>query len=99
MHKNLEVTLPFMSEGFVHRTYACTYDVTPDEMPILDKAESVGGLYFAIGFSGGGFSTSPWVGKRMASFMAEGAKPEGLEIFALDRFDKGELIRWSNSSD
>jgi sarcosine oxidase subunit beta len=99
MHKNLQITLPFMSEGFVHRTYACTYDVTPDEMPILDRAESVGGLYFAIGFSGGGFSTSPWVGKRMASFMAEGAKPQDMEVFALERFAKGELIRWSNTSD
>ena len=99
MHKNLEVTLPFMSEGFVHRTYACTYDVTPDEMPILEKAESVGGLFFAIGFSGGGFSTSPWVGKRMASFMAEGVKPQDMEVFGLERFAKGELIRWSNTAD
>ena len=99
MHKNLEITLPFMSEGFVHRTYACTYDVTPDEMPILDRAGFVRGLYFAIGFSGGGFSTSPWVGKRMASFMAEGVKPKALKIFGLDRFAKGELIRWSNTAD
>ena len=99
MHKNLEITLPFMSEGFVHRTYACTYDVTPDEMPILDKAESVEGLYFAIGFSGGGFSTSPWVGKRMASFMAEGIKPQDMEVFGLERFAKGELIRWSNTAE
>ena len=99
MHKNLEITLPFMSEGFVHRTYACTYDVTPDEMPILDKAESVEGLYFAIGFSGGGFSTSPWVGKRMASFMAEGVKPQDMEVFGLERFAKGELIRWSNTAE
>ena len=99
MHKNLEITLPFMSEGFVHRTYACTYDVTPDEMPILDKAKSLGGLYFAIGFSGGGFSTSPWVGKRMASFMAERVKPQDMEVFGLERFAKGELIRWSNTAE
>lgn len=36
-----------------------------DEMPILDRAASVSGLYFALGFSGGGFSlhrglAKPW---------------------------------------
>ncbi|GIT28554.1 MAG: hypothetical protein Ct9H300mP1_06000 [Planctomycetaceae bacterium] len=37
MHAGLSVTLPSMRDGFVHRTYACTYDVTPDEMPILER--------------------------------------------------------------
>ncbi len=97
IHQNLQVTLPFMRNGFVHRTYACTYDSTPDDMPILDKAASVGGLYFAIGFSGGGFSSSPWVGKRMATFIAEEAKPGDMDLFNKERFAKGELIRWSNT--
>ena len=97
MHKNLQITLPFMSKGFVHRTYACTYDITPDQMPILDKAETIDGLFLAIGFSGGGFSTSPWVGKRMALLIAEEKKPQDMEVFNLERFSKGELIRWSNT--
>ena len=97
MSRNLNVTLPFMGDGFVHRTYACTYDLTPDEMPILDRAPSIRGLYFAVGFSGGGFSSSPWVGRRMASLIADTAPPDDLELFGLERFAQGELIQWNNT--
>lgn len=97
MSRKLAVTLPFMKRGFVHRTYACTYDITPDEMPILDRATTIRGLYFAIGFSGGGFSTSPWVGRRMADLIADGTKPKELRLFNLERFAKGDLIQWSNT--
>ncbi len=97
MSRKLAVTLPFMSQGFVHRTYACTYDITPDEMPILDRATTIRGLTFAVGFSGGGFSTSPWVGKRMADLIADGSNPNDLQLFNRERFDKGKLIRWSNT--
>jgi sarcosine oxidase subunit beta len=85
-----------MSDGFVHRTYACVYDVTPDEMPILDRAVSVGGLYFALGFSGGGFSLSPWVGRAMAEFIFEQKTPPQIERFDLNRFAEGRTFNWSN---
>ena len=98
MQRRLAVTLPPMNDGFVHRTYACVYDYTPDGMPILDRAESVDGLYFALGFSGGGFSISPWVGRSMAQFIVEQKTPEHLEIFALKRFAEGQLIQWANVS-
>ena len=97
MNRKLAVTLPFMNQGFVHRTYACTYDVTPDEMPILDRATTIRGLYFALGFSGGGFSTSPWVGRRMADLIADSSQSDDLRLFNRERFDKGELIQWSNT--
>ncbi len=97
MHKNLQITLPFMNDGFAHRTYACTYDITSDHMPILDKAEDIIGLYFAVGFSGGGFSTSPWVGKRMAALIANDALPSDLEVFKSGRFAEGKIIEWANT--
>ena len=97
MHRNLQITLPFMNEGFVHRTYACTYDITPDHMPILDKAEAIEGLFYAVGFSGGGFSTSPWVGKRMAAFIANGNSSSDLEVFRSERFAEGQDIQWDNT--
>ncbi|MAE64520.1 MAG: hypothetical protein CMJ18_09650 [Phycisphaeraceae bacterium] len=97
MHGQLSLSLPFMREGFVHRTYACTYDVTPDDMPILESAEGIEGLYYAVGFSGSGFSAAPWIGKRMAAFIAEGRKPADFGIFNLGRFAQGELISWSNT--
>jgi glycine/D-amino acid oxidase-like deaminating enzyme len=97
MVRRLTETLPFMATGFVHRTYACVYDYTPDGMPILDCADSVPGLYFALGFSGGGFSLSPWVGSTMAQFMVRGIKPPGMELLRLARFREGALVSWSNT--
>lgn len=97
MHARLATALPPMCGGFVHRTYACTYDVTPDEMPILDRFPDVEGLYFALGFSGGGFSSSPWIGQRMAAWMEGGVAPSEVEIFRAGRFATGQLIRWANT--
>ena len=99
MHAGLSVTLPSMRDGFVHRTYACTYDVTPDEMPILEQADGIDGLFFALGFSGGGFSAAPWVGRRMADCIISGEKPREITPFKLERFETGETIDWSNTPD
>jgi len=96
IHRRLAITLPPMQAGFVHRTYACVYDMTPDSMPVLDRASSVKGLYFAIGFSGGGFSLSPWVGRAMAEFMVHQNRPAQIDGFDLNRFAEGRAFDWSN---
>lgn len=98
MHQRLARTLPFMAHGFSHRTYACVYDYSPDGQPVLDRAEEVEGLYFALGFSGGGFSTAPCVGQAMAEFIATGTRPAAIEWLRLSRFAEGRMIQWSNSS-
>jgi len=94
MQARLQVTLPFMAEGFVHRTYACVYDYTADALPIMDIAPAVSGLYFVLGFSGGGFSLSPWIGRMMAQWIAAGAaaRPAACKALRLARFAEGELI-------
>ena len=96
MSRRLAITLPPMRGGFVHRTYACVYDNTPDEMPILDRAASCDGLYFAMGFSGGGFSLSPWVGRLIAEFIVERQKPRQMERFDLNRFAENRMFDWAN---
>jgi glycine/D-amino acid oxidase-like deaminating enzyme len=86
-----------MSDGYIHRTYACVYDYTPDGMPILDQAESVGGPYFSLGCSGGGFSLPPWVGSSMAQFITEERKSPEMELLRFNRFREGKLLRWGNT--
>lgn len=98
MQRRVIDTLPFMADGFVHRTYACVYDYTPDGMPVLDQAETVPGLYFALGYSGGGFSLSPWAGAAMARYVSEGVKPPEMELVRLARFREGATLAWSNSA-
>ena len=96
MSARLAATLPPMRNGFVHRTYPCVYDYTPDGMPILDRADEVQGLYVAMGFSGGGFSLSPWVGRTMADFIATGKQPAEIERLDARRFAENRLINWDN---
>jgi sarcosine oxidase subunit beta len=96
MRRRLAMTLPFMSQGFVHRSYACIYDYTPDGMPILDRAESIKGLYFSLGYSGGGFSLSPWVASVMARFIMDGLKSPEMDLLRLSRFEEGQLLKWGN---
>lgn len=97
MQQRLSQTLPFMKDGFVHRTYACVYDYTPDGQPILDRADDIEGLYFAIGHSGGGFGASPCVGRTMARYIIDGTAPEEIVWVNLRRFTEGKLVDWSNA--
>ena len=96
LHHRLSITLPPMADGFVHRTYACVYDVTLDQMPILDRVASIDGLYVALGFSGGGFSLSPWVGRAMSELILKQKTPTQIERFDWQRFAEGRTFHWSN---
>lgn len=96
LQRRLAITLPPMADGFVHRTYACVYDVTLDQMPILDRVASIDGLYVALGLSGGGFSLSPWVGRAMAEFILGQKRPSQIERFDWNRFAEGRTVNWSN---
>ena len=97
MGERLTGALSFMSEGFVHRSYACVYDYTPDGQPILD-ADGPAGLYYALGFSGGGFSTASIVGRTMARYIFDGSKPPEIEWLRRARFEEGDTIEWSNAA-
>ena len=97
MGKRLSGALTFMDEGFVHRSYACVYDYTPDGQPILD-ADGPAGLYYALGFSGGGFSTAICVGQAMASYIADQTKPAAIKWLRRSRFEEGDTIEWSNAA-
>jgi glycine/D-amino acid oxidase-like deaminating enzyme len=98
MRQNLSITLPAMKAGYVHRTYACVYDWTDDEMPILDSADTVKGLFFTLGCSGGGVSLAPTLGKFMADFIVDGEKPQDMETLRLSRFAEGQPFDWHNTS-
>ena len=97
MGERLAGALDFMRDGFVHRSYACVYDYTPDGQPILD-ADGPDGLYYALGFSGGGFSTAGIVGRTMARFIVDAKKPEEIEWLRRARFEQGDTIEWSNAA-
>ncbi len=98
MQHRLVSTLPYMKSGFIHRTYTCIYDYSQDGQPVLDEVDKLKGLFFALGFSGGGFSVAPCVGHAMAEYITTGLRPASIKWLSLSRFSEGRSIQWSNSN-
>ncbi len=74
-------------------SWACYYEMTPDDHPILSAIPAVEGLYVAAGFSGHGFMQSPAVGMAMAELLTAGrATTVDLAPFSLERFRDGRSI-------
>ncbi len=85
--------LPRLGSVRVLRQWAGSYDKTPDAKPILGVAErGPANLVQANGFSGHGMMVSPMAGRLVAQLVA-GRKPEmDLRPFALERFERGEVV-------
>jgi glycine/D-amino acid oxidase-like deaminating enzyme len=69
------------------------YDVTPDWNPVLGPIADYEGLVVGFGFSGHGFKLSPTVGKLLAQCALKQPTDLSLEPYAIDRFDRGDLLR------
>jgi sarcosine oxidase subunit beta len=51
----------------------------------MGPSERVSGLYYAFGFSGGGFQLGPGVGETMAELIDSGSTEIPLEPYRIDR--------------
>ena len=70
--------------------WACYYEMTPDDHPILGAVPEVEGLYLAAGFSGHGFMQSPATGRCMAELLTEGrAQTVDIGPLGIERFRDG----------
>lgn len=70
--------------------WACYYEMTPDDHPVLGPIPEIEGLYVATGFSGHGFMQSAAVGLCMAELLTEGrAQTVDLAPFGVERFRTG----------
>lgn len=85
--------LPPLAELRVVRQWAGLYNMSPDAQPILGEVPFLKGFYNAVGFSGHGFMLAPVTGMLMAELMT-GKEPHiDISALALERFEKGELLR------
>ena len=73
---------PVLGKLKVLRSWAGTYDMTPDAHPIVGPLPGVDGFYMAAGFSGHGFMMAPIVGKVMAEMLSD--EPTSVDVSALD---------------
>ena len=71
-------------------SWACYYEMTPDDHPIIGAVPEVEGLYVAAGFSGHGFMQSSAVGLCVAELLTDGeSRTVDLADFSLERFRAG----------
>jgi len=77
--------MPNLSDLGVKPGVACVYDMSPDDLPIVDRVPGTEGLWVACGSSGHGFKLGPSIGEAVAHFATTG-EPGLLAPFSLDRF-------------
>lgn len=82
---------PFLQGVRVLRQWAGTTDMTPDYSPIMG-ASGIEGLWLDCGWGTWGFKATPAAGRRMAECIATGRLPEVIAPFALDRFERFDLL-------
>ena len=93
MSREILHLFPTLGAARILRQWAGSYDVSPDNSPILGDVDALPGFYLACGYSGHGLMISPKVGKMMADLIAKSRKDPLLENFALRRFEKLEGSR------
>ncbi|HHX52026.1 MAG TPA: FAD-binding oxidoreductase [Erysipelothrix sp.] len=83
--------LPKVGELRVVRTWAGSYNMSPDRQPIIGKTP-VENYYVACGFSGHGFMLAPIVGKLMSEIILEKETTMTVETLSLERFKNNQEI-------
>lgn len=81
----------------VDHEWAGMRPITPDGLPVLDRAPGIGNVYVATGYSMQGMTIGPPAGRQLAEFIDTGSRPELLEPFRVDRFRglRGWQPRWN----
>ena len=85
--------MPGMSQALFRGGWSGLFTITPDWHPVLDKVDSIEGLYLAVGFSGHGFKLSPMIGVVMSELITQGqATSVDISMLNLKRFERGDLL-------
>jgi sarcosine oxidase subunit beta len=78
--------LPALAEARVARVWAGLIDMTPDGLPVIERAPGIEGLVIAAGFSGHGFCLGPVTGRIVCELIAHGRSTLPIEAFRSARF-------------
>jgi sarcosine oxidase subunit beta len=78
--------LPALADARVAHVWGGLLDMTPDALPIIERAPDVEGLVIAAGFSGHGFCLGPVTGQIIRDLVVEGETPFPIAAFRGDRF-------------
>ncbi|MFN8500107.1 MAG: FAD-binding oxidoreductase [Anaerolineae bacterium] len=79
--------LPALADARIARVWGGLIDMTPDALPILERAPEIDGLVIAAGFSGHGFCLGPITGRIIYELATTGESSLPLAPFRRARFD------------
>jgi D-amino-acid dehydrogenase len=71
--------------GSIDSEWAGMRPLTPDGLPVLDRAPRHDNLYFATGYGMQGVTLAAPAGAALTEFITSGSRPDVLEPFRLDR--------------
>jgi sarcosine oxidase subunit beta len=83
--RGIEV-LPALADAGVARVWGGLLDMTPDALPIVERAPALDGLVIAAGFSGHGFCLGPVTGQIVRDLVLDGTTAFPIQPFRRDRF-------------
>lgn len=78
--------VPTLASARVVRAWTGWFEMTPDDLAIIEQVESVPGLYVCAGFSGHGYALGPAIGRLMASLILDGKPTHPVDGFSVSRF-------------
>jgi sarcosine oxidase subunit beta len=82
----LQRLVPSLGSVRLIRSWSGVEAYLPDDLPVIGASGRVPGLYYAFGFSGGGFQLGPGVGDVMAELIDTGTTTTPIEAYDIRRF-------------
>ncbi len=83
---SLRQLMPALGAVNVIRTWSGVEGYMPDALPVLGASERQSGLFYAFGFSGGGFQLGLGVGDVVAELIAKGRSETAIDRYSIRRF-------------
>ncbi len=78
--------LPALADAKIARLWGGLIDLTPDGLPVIERAPEIEGLVIAAGFSGHGFCLGPITGQLVSELITKGSPSLPLGAFRRARF-------------
>ena len=84
---------PAIENAAILKSWAGSYETTPDHNPVLGRVPGLEGVILANGFSGHGFQHAPATGQVIAEVILDGsASSIDISSLSIERFAKGEPL-------
>ena len=81
---------PAFGRAGIERVWGGLLDMTPDDIPVIERITEIDGLVIAAGFSGHGFCLGPITGRILSELATSGTSPLPIEPFRLNRFSANQ---------